>query len=170
VVVGSTADQKTVTIPALEPGSETDAPPPEATAAPIATGPAPTSTSDVAPAPPSGGGLRTVGFVTAGVGVAAIGVGAVLGVMTLGDASDAESDPALCPEKRCSDKGLDKIDGAKTKALVSTIALGAGVGLVGVGLALVIVGGKPAPASAARPRLLPTAGRDGAGLELRGAF
>jgi len=171
VTLGASADHKTVTIPALEVSTE-PAPSAESSAQPAAPPPATSATeAPPPPPPPQGSGLRTLGFVTVGIGVAAIGAGTVLGVMTLGDASDAEKDPKLCPDKRCTPAGVDKIDGAKTKALISTIGLGVGVAAVGAGIAMIVVSGKQAPAaSSGRARLIPTAGREGAGLQLVGAF
>lgn len=115
---------------------------------------------------------RIAGFVVGGVGVAALGVGAVFGILAIGDKSDA--DP-LCPDKKCSAAGFAQIDAASQKALVSTIGLGLGVAAVGAGVALIVTGG-PSKTGAARgaapiiARVFPSAGPGGGGLTVAGSF
>jgi hypothetical protein len=171
VTVGAVADSKTIEVPALE-KSTGDAPPPAPTVAPTAE-PAPTVTdiSSLPPGarPPTGSTLRTVGFVSLGVGVAGIVVGGIFGVMTLGDADDAEGDPALCPNKRCSDEGLAAIDSAETKALVSTLGFAVGGGAAAAGVVMILASRRNAPATTTA-RMLPMVGPRGAGMGVTGRF
>ncbi|MCC6558035.1 MAG: hypothetical protein IT372_34240 [Polyangiaceae bacterium] len=147
--------------------------------------PAPADGSAAAPAPDAaapgeGSGRRTLGFVVGGVGVAALGAGAVLGLVAAGDASDAEDDPALCPGKRCTPAGREAIDSASTKALVSTIGIGVGVGAIAAGAILIFTSGPTAPAkeAAARrrgwaspaARVVPSVGPGAGGVSVIGAF
>ncbi len=179
VTIGAAAERKDVEVPLLEavPGGS------EPVAAPVATtepkpGPAATAGGAVEAPPPvapgSGSGtLRTLGFVSVGVGLAGIAVGTVFGVLTLGDASDAEGDPSLCPEKRCSEEGLDRIDAAETKALVSTLGLAVGGAAAAAGVVMLIASGKrsaPTTGGAPAPRLSGLAGPRGGGLTLTGSF
>ena len=157
--VGAAGDQKTVTVPKLAPLPEAKQGPREA--APPA-------------APEEGGGTqRTVGFVVGGVGVASLGVGAIFGILAAGQASGAEDDPALCPNKQCTAAGREEIDAAGTKALISTLGVGVGLAAVGAGVALILTaGGSSRPEGAAAPsaRVVPAVGPGGGGLQLVGAF
>jgi hypothetical protein len=172
VTVGQNADQKSVTVPALERA-------PSETPATTSTGsPPPPPTSSAASADDRGAGRRTAGWILGGVGVAALGVGAVFGVLTLGDASDAENDKALCPNKRCTDQGLTAIDDARTKALVSTLGIGVGLAAIAGGTILILTAGSGSATSdgvtsgSARSRLraAPAASPDGGGFVVSGAF
>lgn len=149
VSIGADADAKTVAVPALKEK--------------------PTSEGGGAP---SSSGRRAAGFVVGGVGVAALGVGAVFGILAIGDKSDADK---LCPDKKCNAAGQDLIDAASSKALVSTIGVGVGVAAVGAGLVLVLTSGSSASGSerAGAPvtaRLYPSVGRGGGGLTVAGSF
>ncbi|WP_437590430.1 hypothetical protein [Sorangium sp. So ce1000] len=173
VQVGESADLKTIAVPKLLP-------------APAASKPAGPQ------APPAGGGavsgrsggrgLQTAGYVIGGAGAAVLGVGAVFGVLAAGQASDAEKDETLCPEKRCTPEGRKEINAAETKALVSTIGVGVGVAALAAGAVLVLTSG-PSTAegpSAARARqgsparvharLVPLIGPEGGGVGVLGAF
>lgn len=113
------------------------------------------------------------GLVIGGVGVAALGAGAVFGALTLRDASNASSDPNLCPEKRCTPAGRAVIDAAETKALVSTIGVAAGISAIGVGMTLVLLSRqnrKETAQEGAFVRFGLTGSAFGGGLEVRGVF
>jgi hypothetical protein len=161
IVVRPDADKVTVTIPRMQPSASV--------------------TPAVSPAPlpgdgkrAGGSGMRTAGFVISGLGLVGLGVGAVFGVMTFGDASDAENDPQLCPKKVCSAEGRNKIDAAETKGMISTVAFGAGAAAAGVGVVLVVLGSRSAgpsgPAKTGRAELWPWVGREGIGLGATGRF
>jgi hypothetical protein len=167
IKVGDSADLKKVAIPKLTPAPDKkveSAPPPVAPAAP----------------PAESSARRTAGFVVGGAGVAALGLGAVFGLLASGQASDAEADEALCPDKRCSDRGREAIDSASGKALVSTIGVGVGVAAVGAGVVLVLTSGSSQPAAgkdtarrgAAGPsaRVVPMVGPGGGGAFMVGSF
>lgn len=153
VTVEAGPSEKTVTVPALV--KVTVAPTPEPSE----------------PQPASGGGKRLAGFVLGGVGIAALGVGTVFGVMTLSDASNAASDPTLCPNNVCTPAGRTAIERAETKAWVSTIGLAAGVAAVGAGLTLWLLAPAKAPSKEAAS-VLPfvTAAPGGLGLGAIGRF
>lgn len=126
VEVQPAGDMVVVRVPALQP----DAPP------------------DVA-APEGLTGVQIAGIVVGASGVVALAVGAVFGALTLSDVSDAEEDPTLCPEQRCTPAGRDAIDGARAKGIASTILLGIGALAVGGGITLFVVGGHDDAAEAA---------------------
>ncbi|WP_437734613.1 hypothetical protein [Sorangium sp. So ce1335] len=167
VQVGDSADLKTIAIPKLQP-----APAPEKAAAPQgpAVGGADSGGSS------GGEGLRTAGFVIGGAGVAVLGVGAVFGALASGQASDAEKDPALCPNKQCTPLGREEIDAAETKALLSTIGFGVGIAALGAGAILVLTSG-PSRTEGARAasgrvqaRVVPLIAPDGGGVGVLGKF
>ncbi len=150
VNVGASGDAKAVTVPPLEKAIEQ--PPP--------------------PGAEEGGSMKTIGFVVGGVGVAAIGLGAVMGIMASGDKSDAEDDPALCPNKQCTPAGREKIDSAESKALISTIGFGVGIAAVGAGVAMILMSGgsdKEAQGQASA-QVLPSFDQNGGGFSVVGRF
>lgn len=177
VKVGPNGDSKTAAIPPLV--QKPEAPPaPTATAtvtatvAPTATA-APTGTTGPTPPPEGSGSMRTAAYVLLGVGAAGIGVGAALGGLAAADVGNAQNDPTLCPGKVCTPAGREVIDGASTKALVSTIALPVGLAAAGAGVVLFIVGApKPTKAGAAfrSVAVSPVFGPDGAAFTVRGRF
>lgn len=155
-----------VTIPALVPiadGSVAPAPNP-----PVPPGPA----RPQGAMPP----LRLAGLVAGGAGVVTLGVGIAFGVMTLGDASSAQDDATLCPDKRCTPAGLDAIESAETKAWVSNIAIGVGAAALATGGVLVAwsflsPANSPAPTRQGRmPVPLPWVSPEGGGLIVRGSL
>lgn len=173
VEIGDNADFKTISIPDLELADPEDdepviVPPPDD----------PTDQDGAVPPGDDASGQRMVGFVVGGVGVAAVAVGSVFGILTLSAASDAEANDDLCPDKKCSDAGLDQIDGAETKAWVANIAIGAGAIAIAAGVVLVLTAGDGAPASTVGAKtsragsvwLAPAASPFGGGAIVGGAF
>ncbi|NUP04871.1 MAG: hypothetical protein HOW73_02290 [Polyangiaceae bacterium] len=161
VEIGGEGDKKSIEIPALEKGG-----------APIVdTG--------------SGGGggvspLAIGGFVAAGVGVVGLGLGTAFGVIASGTASDAEDDPALCPNKICTPAGREEIDSAETQATVSTVGFAVGGVALAGGVALIVAGFTMGGSASdektgnVRPFVMPTGGREmfasGAVFGVEGAF
>ncbi len=113
-------------------------------------------------------GLRTAAFVVGGVGVAALGAGAVFGGLAV--KSRGEADP-LCPNKSCNADGFTLIEDAKSKALISSVALGVGAGALAAGVVLFFVS-RPSAAKAPAERawILPTVGPQGGGAVVVGRF
>jgi hypothetical protein len=100
-------------------------------------------------------------------------VGGVFGLLAIGDKSDALADDN-CPDYHCqSQAGRDLVSSGETKALVSTLGIGIGAGLLATGVVLVIVG-KPSRSEASGSRrvlaLSPTSPRGAAGASIAGAF
>jgi hypothetical protein len=123
----------------------------------------------VAKAPPPitthekiGGGVRTGGFVVAGVGVAGLATFAITGLLAN---SKYSSVSAACGGTHCTDPAYQsQIDAGKTLDTVANIGLGVGLaGLVGGTLMIVFGGAKEAPVAVA-------ASPDGARLFVRGTF
>jgi len=111
--------------------------------------------------------------VVGGVGVAALGLGAVFGLMASSQASGAKDDKALCPNKVCTPAGRTEIDGAETKALISTIGFGVGIVGIGAGIVLIVTAPKTTTGSASglrSARLVPAIGPTGGGASFIGAF
>jgi hypothetical protein len=136
VTVEAGPSTKQLAVPALE-----DVPPPQEEEKKPPPPPAPKPL----PKPPEQGArpLRTLGFVTTGVGVAGLGAGAVFGLMTLSQASEVEEG---C-KGGCDQAAVDKNDDAKTTAMVSNIAFGAGVACVGAGVTMILLSASPKKAS-----------------------
>lgn len=146
VVLASSGNVE-VTVPPLElvaPGQENTPPP------------AP------APADPASSAQRTVGVLVLGGGIALIGVGAVFGVMAGATNADAlASCNTQIEPTRCSQRGLDLTDDARTQALLSTIFLVAGGAAVVSGAVLWLT---------APVKVAPTASATGAGLSATARF
>jgi hypothetical protein len=146
-----------------------------AAAAPVAAAPA---SSASAPAPADegssggGSGLRTVGFIAAGVGGAALIGGVVTGIMAKGKEDDAL---AQCEGKVCATGAEKDFDSASSLAGISTaLYIGGGV-LAAAGVGLIVFGGgrkESAPATARAPKLelSPYFGPSGGGVFASGAF
>jgi hypothetical protein len=123
----------------------------------------------VAKAPPPvvshekvGGGVRTGGFVVAGLGVAGLATFAVTGLLAN---SKYSSVSAACGGTHCTDPAYQsQIDAGKTLDTVANIGLGVGLaGLVGGTLMIVFGGAHEAPVAV-------SASPDGARLFVRGTF
>jgi hypothetical protein len=151
IEVGKEADDKAVSVPALE-------------VDPNAKG-----RDEVEPGKTGGGsnGLRTAAFVVGGLGVAALGAGAVFGGLAASDVGKAEP---LCPSKACNAAGYDLIEGAQTKALVSTLGLAVGGAALGAGVVLFLVSRSPAKEGARGAWIVPSFGPRGGGASLVGSF
>lgn len=175
VTVGANADQQSIAIGAMVKGPDT---------APGAGAGSTAAMDTTVPDADSSNTRRTVGFVLAGVGVAALGVGAVFGILASGQAGDAEDDATLCPGKVCTDAGREEIDGAETKALISTIGFGVGIAAAAAGVVLIVTSGGSrspseaatgslSPARSATPRgarVVPAVGPNGGGVSVIGRF
>ena len=141
--------------------------------APVAVAPTPVAAAPITQAPEpasSGSPVRTVGFVSVGVGVAALVGGAVTGLMAKGKESDAK---ATCHGLICPAATEAKFDSARSLATVSNILFIGGGALSAAGIGMIVLGGpkSEAPKSARLTlRMLPALGRDGAALWAAGAF
>ena len=132
------------------------------TGAPPATPPEPASSS---PSP-----IRTAGFVTAGVGVAALAGGVVVGLLAKGKESDAQS---MCRGTVCPESAESKFDSAKSLATLSNVFIIGGSALSVAGIGMVVLGGhksEPSKSAALTVRVLPVLARDSAGLFASGSF
>lgn len=114
---------------------------------------------------------RTLSFVVGGIGVVGVGLGTYFGVRALDEKSAASRH---CAGKECDAEGVSLLDDAHSSALISTVALGAGVACFGAGLYLLLTSSAqrdvatPAPATGARLR--PMAGVRAYGMMLEGAW
>lgn len=109
------------------------------------------------------------GIALSAIGVASLAVGAAFGGMALSDASEAETDPTLCPDHACSPEGEELIAGAKTKAGVSTGLLIGGAVVLATGATLFGVGVAQRPTENKQAFVAPWLG-DTMGLLVRGTF
>lgn len=126
-------------------------------AAPAAAAPASDRPSSVTLGPPPSRPLGPLVWIGGGVAVAGLATGAVAGLISMSNKSDAD---ALCRDGKCPPPAYDALDAANRWATVSTI----GFATAGVGLALVAVGllVRPEPSRQGSAALLVRPG--GAGL------
>ncbi|XXY50448.1 hypothetical protein WME91_04790 [Sorangium sp. So ce269] len=155
-----------VTIPPLAGGA---APEPPGAAPPAPPRPAPPARPE-APAPQGAGSpMRALGFVAGGVGLAGIGVGAVFGVLTVQKAGDVEE--GCSGNFRCSRADVEANESARTTAMVSNIAVGAGLLCLGAGVAMVLLSPSPEKAVAGeRVWVAPSVASDGGRVVLGGQW
>lgn len=139
------------------------APPPEASSPLAATAASPEPEAERGPSP-----VRTAGFITGGVGVAALIGGIVTGVMTTGMQNDAR---AQCIGDICPESAEADFQAASDMAMVTNILLIGGGVLTATGVTLVIVGGKKRSHETARQVFVqPNVSPFFAGLTARGTF
>lgn len=119
---------------------------------------------------PQGDPRRTWGYVVGGVGLATMGAGGVFGVWALSQASDARNDASLCPNERCTPRGDEKVEQAKTSAMISNLGLGAGAALVVVGTVLLLTSKQKSQEQVSALVVEPNFGPRAGGLSLRGSF
>ncbi len=124
VTVGQGGDAKTVSVPELVLASTPKGPPIEK--------PRDKATTRFSP-------LRIASLATGGVGLVLAGIGATFGGLTLADASTAASDPTLCPNKKCTQKGEEFVEGARTKGVVSTVGLSIGGAALAAGAVMFVL-------------------------------
>ncbi|AUX33469.1 MULTISPECIES: hypothetical protein [Sorangium] len=139
-----------------------------AQAAPAAP-PAPAVRPGAARPEATGSPVRTLGFVAGGVGLAGLGVGAVFGIMAIQKAGDVE---AGCGGNfGCSRADVEANESARTTAMVSNIAVGAGLLCLGAGAAMVLLSRSPEePVAGERVWLSPTVASDGGRVTLGGRW
>jgi hypothetical protein len=90
---------------------------------------------------------KTLAYVSYGVGVAGIGVGLVFGRAAMQERDQLDRE---CPGRVCDSGHQSRLDGAKTKGLVSTICFGVGGAGALLGTVFLLTSGSPASASASQ--------------------
>ena len=168
--------------PAPAPAAPAPAAPAPAQPAPAAApGPAPAAAAPppITPAPAqpqtdrgsSGSGLKAAGWILGGVGLVGIGVGSYYGAKAFAR-NDQSTDH--CTGNLCTQQGIDLRDEAKTSGTISTIAIGAGAGLLVTGAVLLVANGASSSRTARRthPPLSAALGVDrfGGQLVVKGGF
>jgi serine/threonine-protein kinase len=179
-----------VDVPHLEPDAAVAPPvaplPPSATPPqPAPPGPPPAQT--VAPPGASSGpsASRIAGLVVGGAGLVGLGIGTYFGLHASSLKSDANTacggQGFVCPAPSNTSNANDTLGNARTSALASDIAFGAGAAAVAVGLFLVLYEPgapasppadvrPPAPPTSGKLLVLPALGSGSAGLTLRRTF
>lgn len=178
VTVGDNADKQSISVPPLhEQADETAGPP----APPMIESPAPEPKETPATppdnqAPNDGSRQRIAGWVVGGLGLASIGVGSYFGVQAISNSNNAKN-TCTSGNSGCSSQGLTMNDQAKTDAHVADATIGAGIVAIGVGIYL-LASAPSAPAPTPAPpetqpsaiRVIPTFGRQAAGIAVQGAW
>jgi hypothetical protein len=142
-VIGGTAEQKSIVVPALDDVAAEPAPPPEppppppptTPSPPVATASAPAPTASPPPPPPEPPrvpthALRYTGFALVGLGVA---TGSVTGIMALSKGRSNVLPSCDQDARTCPASVGDDLEATRTLATVSTVAFvaaGVGAGLV----------------------------------------
>jgi hypothetical protein len=164
VALGPNSDAKTVVVPV--PGSAAaNAAQPVAVSEPESS-PAPTEATEGA----SSDGLRKLGWIAGGVGVAGIATGAVFGLLADGKWNQQKSDcqsPTSCSDRAAA---LSDHSSMVTFGTVSTVGFIAGGVLLAGGAALLLTAPGSTPPSAARLVLVPAFGLREAMLGVKGGF
>lgn len=132
--------------------------PPEVAAPPVATRPPPP------PPPPGSGTRRTAGFVIGGLGLAGMAAFALTGGVLLDRDGQIRT---ACPDKVCSPRGRELIDGNPPLLIANAAALGVGLAGIALGTVLVVTGGRE---QEARAGLVPVVLPGGGGGALVGRF
>lgn len=134
--------------------------------------PASATTASDAPAQDSSGGspLRTVGFITGGVGLALVGAGAVTGLMA--KSKEKEVDEACAPTpNNCDPSNQSKLKSASSLATTSTVLFISGGVATLAGVGMVIFGGKSSTqVGGAQVTFVPVVADNGGGLFASGTF
>jgi hypothetical protein len=119
------------------------------------------------PPPDRDAGLRTVGFVLGGAGVAGLAAGGIFGLMAISNKNEASCDPS-----GACDAG--SLASARSAATASTIGFVAGGLLLGAGIGVVLFTFAQKDGSTAAPpravRVAPSLGTNAGGLSFAGAF
>jgi hypothetical protein len=109
-------------------------------------------------------------YIVGGVGIGSLIVGAVFGFRAISKENDSDS---ACPSDRCSQRGVDLHNQAKTSALVSDLTIGAGLVSVAVASYLFIRSSRTTdetPRASSAIRLEPQLAPGFAGLSLGGSL
>jgi hypothetical protein len=134
------AGRETVTLRlTLDPNAQKEVPP----VTPVAAAAAPPPPA--APPPEANQGTKTLAYVLIGTGAVGVATGSITGAMALSKKSDLD-----CPQNHCSGKEVDKLDSARTMALVSTIGFAVGIPAAAVGTVLLITSGSSSSKAAKR--------------------
>jgi hypothetical protein len=162
VTILAERDARVVTVPELE-------------AAPLVDEPTGAASANPRPEPnPSDGAarqasaLRPVGIVVGAVGIVAIGAGAVFGLSAHSADEDSRAD-GHCDATGCDATGKERRNDAFSKARLSTVSFIVGGVLATGGVVLFVLGSRQHDGRGSIG-VTPVAGRDGAGLWLRGDF
>jgi len=148
--------------PAAPPAPVAPLPPPSSPQQPPADAPPATGSSE-------GGGVRSVGYVVAAVGLAGVAVGGVFGGLAMSKASSAKGE---CTGGSCASNtnpaAHSDMQTASTYATVSTATFIGGGALLATGVVLALAGGAKHPATGLR--WSPSLVAHGGGLTLAGGW
>ena len=120
--------------------------------------------SNVADTTSKGSNLKTIGFVTIGVGVIGLGIGSYLGLSAKSLDRDAE---ALCTAG-CSPEGKALNDDARSRGNLATVVFTIGAVAAAGGIVMVLVA--PSSSSRTTAAMTPWIAQTGGGLGVTGSF
>jgi hypothetical protein len=157
---------------AAPPAPTAPAPAAPASVAAAPSSPPPASSSLPAPAAKSGGTLRTVGYVVAGVGVLGVGGGLLMGMQAKSQESETRDQCKNLPLTgfSCGESTRDDFKSAEDKARLANVLLIAGGVVAAGGVVMIIVGGPKEREHSARLALSPVIGPRDAGVFASGSF
>lgn len=156
ITVRRDADAESVLVPVLESSEGPATPGP----------PSPASEATPGTAHP----LRTAAWIAGGVGLAGVAVGAVFGVLAVGQWNQQKSDCGSAATCTSRPDALSAHSAVVTDGAVSTVGFIAGGALIGAAVVVLLTtpGGEPSPSSSVA--VVPALGPSGATLGLQGAF
>lgn len=96
-----------------------------------------------------GGTQRIIGLVVAGVGVAGAGVGAFFALDAKSTYDDSNAS-GRCIDNACDGEGKGLRDDAESKAMIATVAIGAGAAAIAIGAVLFFTAPRPRNVAFAR--------------------
>jgi hypothetical protein len=136
-------------------------------AAPSVT-PPPVEPVPASPPPSSSSTLKTAGYIVGGAGIVGVGVGAILGILAIGDKSTANcttsGSSTTCANPSAETSAIGIANG-------STAAIVAGGVLLAGGVVMVVVGRKSSGSSTTGGlEIGPMVGSGNGGMWLRGSF
>jgi hypothetical protein len=159
-----------VVVPALDDDGGSATPvvvsPPVASPSASSSSPAQASPPDAAPRGASP--WRTVGIVSAGVGVVALGIGTAFGVIAKSKRDDSNAQPGGCVNDDCPPAAAHTRDDARSAGTTSTIFFVAGGVLAAAGVTMFLVA--PSASDTRALRVAPSVAKDDARLTLEGRF
>jgi hypothetical protein len=130
---------------------------------------APVSTPGVPPPvekPATGMRLQTFGgWIAVAAGGAFVVTGAIMGGLAIDRRKQSDTE---CPNERCTQRGVDLNEHAKTFAWLANVGIGVGVLGIGAGVVLLVMAPKRAAQSALQ--VVPLLGPNGGGLGAVGTF
>lgn len=171
IVIAAQPGTSQITVPALADANAAAATPAPAPTAPAQTAANTSAAPNAREAEDGGSSQKTWGWVALGAGGAGIALGGVFGLMASKDNQAADEECRQDDPTQCNAEGVALGEQAASRAMLSSIFMGAGLAAAATGVVLVLTAPEtPASARGSALRLHAGAAPDGMSLNLTGAF